>query len=163
VTDAGEQDRFPTITVERLRDGYVLVDRAGAISTPTPMSEAAARRFCRALGIDWPFDEPAVTADAGDLARAVRSPECTSGDGAQAFQAVAGELAEQVRVWRRILREHVRTDDGYCAHPHCGRPGYGTPHVPHPCSARVLATLARDLHRARTDELPAPLRSDPHD
>jgi hypothetical protein len=162
VTDAGDQDRFPTITVERLRGGYVLVDRAGAISTPTPMGEAAARRFCRVLRIDWPFGARATrpSADPGDLARAAPS---TTGDTARSFRAVAGELAAQVHVWQRILCEHTRTDDGYCAHPQCGRPGYGTPYVAHPCSARVLAALARDLHRARTDESPAPVRSDPHD
>jgi hypothetical protein len=148
VTDAGDQAQFPTITVERVRHGYVIVDRSGAVATPTPMSEAAARRFCRVLRIDWPFP--------GRSAGPV-------GDAAQAFRAVAAELAHHPHAWQCLLREHSRTDDGYCAHRQCGRPGYGTPHVPHPCPARVLATLARDLHRAGTDELSAPPRSDPHD
>jgi hypothetical protein len=145
VTDAGDQDRFPAITVERVRHGYVLVDRSGAVATPTPMSEAAARRFCRVLRIAWPFGERTSAA---------------VGDAAQVFRAVAGELAHLPHAWQVILREHSRTDDGYCAHPQCGRPGYGTAYIPHPCPARVLATLARDLHRAGTDGSAAPPGSD---
>ena len=87
----------------------------------------------------------------------------TSGGATQAFRAAAGELAARPEVWRRILREHTRTGDGYCVHPQCGRPGYGTPFVPYPCATRVLASIARGLHRVRTDDLPAPVRSDPHD
>jgi hypothetical protein len=94
---------------------------------------------------------------AGDQDRPPTSPT------SRAFRAAAGELASRPEVWQRILREHSRTDDGYCAHPQCGRPGYGTPFVPHPCPARVLASIARGLHRARTDELPRPARSDTHD
>ena len=45
------------ITVERFRDGWVIVDRAGVISTPCPMSEPTARAYARLLGIDRPEDD----------------------------------------------------------------------------------------------------------
>jgi hypothetical protein len=41
-------------TLERFRDGWVVVDRGGTISTPNPMPEAQARLYAQILGIPLP-------------------------------------------------------------------------------------------------------------
>lgn len=40
-------------TIERFRDGWVLVDRDGLIQTPRPMTEARARQYAAILGIPF--------------------------------------------------------------------------------------------------------------
>jgi hypothetical protein len=47
----------PGPTIERFRDGWVVVDRGGVISTPSPMPEETARGFARVLRVPFPGDE----------------------------------------------------------------------------------------------------------
>jgi hypothetical protein len=39
-----------------------------------------------------------------------------------------------------LLGEHTPDGDGYCLR--CGRPGYGTPVIQHPCPVAALALTA---------------------
>ncbi len=45
-------------TLERFRDGWVVVDRSGTIATPTPMDERTARAYARVLRIPFPGRGP---------------------------------------------------------------------------------------------------------
>lgn len=55
-------------------------------------------------------------------------------------------ISEMPDVWQKMLVEHKATPDGFCAHRQCGQPGYGTPHVPWPCSSWTTADNARMMH-----------------
>jgi hypothetical protein len=68
-------------------------------------------------------------------------------DPAALWRAAVAQLAPMTTVWQRILDTHVRDAAGYCADPACARPGYGTPHLVHPCPTRVVALHASRLHR----------------
>jgi hypothetical protein len=68
-------------------------------------------------------------------------------DHAALWRSAIAQLAPMARVWQRILDSHVRSPAGFCAHPCCARPGYGTPYLVHPCPTRVAALHARRLHR----------------
>jgi hypothetical protein len=52
-------------SIERFRDGWVLVDRVGTISTPTPMTEGNARAYAARLGIDFPDGDAVPVASSG--------------------------------------------------------------------------------------------------
>jgi hypothetical protein len=68
-------------------------------------------------------------------------------DHAALWRSAVAQLAPMAEVWQRILDSHVRGPAGFCAHPCCARPGYGTPYLAHPCPTRVVALHARRLHR----------------
>jgi hypothetical protein len=61
-------------------------------------------------------------------------------DSAAAFQRLADALASMPAVIGRLLADHTPDGDGYCRT--CGRPGYGTPVVEHPCPVAALALTA---------------------
>jgi hypothetical protein len=46
----------PGPTFEEFRDGWVVVDPRGVISTPCPMSEETARAYARVLKVPFPGD-----------------------------------------------------------------------------------------------------------
>ena len=59
---------------------------------------------------------------------------------ADAYLAMALELAPMVRTWSRMLEEHVPNDAGRCCA--CTRGGVGTPAVPWPCGLWMVAEMA---------------------
>jgi hypothetical protein len=59
------------------------------------------------------------------------------------------ELAPRYAHWAQIQQDHVPTADGFCAARVCGRPGYGSPVTPWPCTARALADWAHRTHARR--------------
>jgi hypothetical protein len=61
-------------------------------------------------------------------------------DSAAEFQRVAEALAHMPALIARLLAEHAPDGDGNCRK--CGRPGYGTPVVEHPCALAALAFAA---------------------
>lgn len=61
-------------------------------------------------------------------------------DSAAEFQRLAGVLAVMPQSIARLLAEHTPDGDGNCRR--CGRPGYGTPIVEHPCAVAALALAA---------------------
>ncbi len=61
-------------------------------------------------------------------------------DSAAEFQKLAAALALMPRSIARLLAEHTPDGDGHCRK--CGRPGYGTPVVEHPCPVAAFALTA---------------------
>jgi hypothetical protein len=61
-------------------------------------------------------------------------------DSAAEFQRIAEVLARMPESIVALLGEHTPDGDGYCRR--CGRPGYGTPAVQHPCPVAALALTA---------------------
>jgi hypothetical protein len=59
------------------------------------------------------------------------------------------ELAPNTDLWHCLQQDHVPTPDGLCAARVCGRPGYGSPVMPWPCTARSLADRAHRAHLLR--------------
>lgn len=53
-----QQSDRPGPSIERFRDGWVLVDGDGVIQTPRPMPTARARAYAGLLGIDLPDRGP---------------------------------------------------------------------------------------------------------
>ena len=54
------------------------------------------------------------------------------------------QLAGLPMTWHRLLIDHVPTEGGLCRA--CGRPGYGTPVQPWPCTLHKVAERAAELH-----------------
>lgn len=48
-----QPDEEPGPSIEKFRDGWVLVDRDGVIQTPRPMTEERARQYAGLLGIPF--------------------------------------------------------------------------------------------------------------
>jgi|1186.fasta_scaffold996599_2 hypothetical protein len=59
------------------------------------------------------------------------------------------ELAPCTALWERLRQEHVPTTGGLCASRFCGRPGYGSPVIPWPCTVASLADWAHLTHSRR--------------
>ena len=71
------------------------------------------------------------------------------------YGAILAELSRLSVTVRTIVAQHVPDGDGLCTGPGCGRPGTGTPHVPHPCPTRSLADAAATIARRRARVEPA--------
>jgi hypothetical protein len=140
-------------TFERFRDGWVVVDRSGAIATPTPMSETAARNFAAALRLPFPTrpadPRPAPDPPAPDAATPDVVIPPSVAEAGLIYLTFVQELAENTDAWQRMRTEHVPTPEGFCVARGCGRGGYGTPHLPWPCSIRSLADWAYLAHEAQ--------------
>ncbi len=135
---------------ERFRGGWVVVDRRGVISTPTPMSERTARAYARVIEVPFPGDPTLLDG----AAAAPKDPEArrllSTATGAELiYLDFVLELAPCVSLWQRMQDEHVPTAEGFCGARMCGRGGYGTPFMPWPCPTRRLADWAWGAHHRR--------------
>lgn len=92
-----------------------------------------------------PTDEPDQALDA---LLAEITPTPAVGIAADLFRGVARELSMNVTMWTTLLAGHTASADGR----YCRRGGYGTLATPHPCSTRILALIARTLHRTGDGE-----------
>ena len=66
-------------------------------------------------------------------------------DSAAEFQRLAEVLATMPESIVALLGEHTSDGEGYCRR--CGRPGYGTPVVQHPCPVAALALTALTVRK----------------
>jgi hypothetical protein len=66
-------------------------------------------------------------------------------DSAAEFQRIAEVLATMPESIVALLGEHTPDGDGNCRT--CGRPGYGTPVVQHPCPVAALALTALTVRK----------------
>jgi hypothetical protein len=135
----------PGPTFERFKDGWVVVDRAGVIATPSPMPEQTARAYARVLRVPFPEDDQSE-----EDPEAVRKLLGTATGSAVRYLDFVLELAPYVTLWQRMQDEHVPTPQGFCAARGCGRGGYGTPCLPWPCPTRRLADWAWGAHHRRS-------------
>lgn len=66
-------------------------------------------------------------------------------DSAAEFQRLAEGLAHMPAVIASLLAQHTPDGDGLCRT--CGRPGYGTPELEHPCPVAALALMALAIRK----------------
>jgi hypothetical protein len=135
----------PAPTFERFKDGWVVVDPAGVIATPTPMPEQKARAYARVLRVPFPGDTTA-----GPPEEAARELLAAATGSALRYLDFVLELAPDVDLWQRMQDEHVANPSGFCRARVCGRGGYGTPCLPWPCPTRLLADWAWGAHHRRS-------------
>jgi hypothetical protein len=130
-------------TFERFKEGWVVVDPAGVIATPTPMSEKTARAYARVLKVPFEEDEEPDP----EIARKLLS---TATGSELLYLDFVLELAPCVALWQRMQDEHVANPEGFCAARTCGRGGSGSPYLPWPCPTRKLADWAWGAHHRRS-------------